>query len=823
MQTKKKKIMFMSRRAQITISFLLIFFILFSIFSIALFASREMWASAKFKGAVDAASLSAGADMAKGASLFIKVTAVRLVLFAISTFLYILSIPFPMLLGTAQSVGSFSKNISKALGKFSDYIPLIYTIKAEVDAYTTFMNNFTVNDQNSSNDFGIVVIPTYSIEKSINLFKGEPVDFTIFPMPSNLNDSIEMLRKGVTVFGYRKYTYLEQIKNNLNISNNYPNLDKNISSDLANWINTHDFIISSSTIGKTDIATNGGGVDLSDAVKISNFIDVWDSGASEIEKEAEKQENKTQINNIINSILGQASNVVSTVDDYSSRIYYKDGESCNYSYSNTAVCSAKNILNYIEQLKNTPNIDIDCLNDLTKKVNEWNNFCKQTSASEGLKGVTAGNDFAYNVGDMRGSALFFDNNLQSAIKNYKDALAALQSNGQTTTIPETTSLVDIINEIKGYTEVSINTLQGQLNKLPNTTETCYQTITKVDAEGNITYVKVPYTISLASTKSPMSTVLSNLKKISNSCQTALNTISNLSKNFDQIVKDEVNKSTKSLGESDAFSKIADAASAFTGLPGGNFLAYIVNPSNYNCSNCANCDPPSIYSWCNTLGTVGKFACAVAEDINLANDLLKGDLELTSYYSARLDIPDWIGTSAKFIPPEYKNLDSILTGFLEGVKISLSANLNEDKGDYLKAAAASVTGSIISGVLSGGISVIMGLIITTVVEVVIKPLLSELIVNSLFPYLEAQATQWINDLRNSQGIDGTIVNVIENSLSKFVDIFNALSTSKLRLIGNNLQTDKICNNFGIFLSFLISRAAPETKIANLTCESKYAFV
>jgi|GEM_PF-2186792 len=821
MHNKNRKIMFMSRKAQITISFLLIFFILFSVFSIALFASREAWASAKFKGVVDAASLSAGADMAKGASLFIKVTAVRLVSFGISTLLYILSIPFPSLLATATSVGNFSKNISKALGQFSKFIPLIYTVKAEVDAYTTFRDNFTVNDQGSSNDFGIIVIPTHSIDKVIGLVKGESVNFDLLPLPNNLDESIDMLKKGVTVFGYRKYSYLEQIKNNLNIGNTYSNLDKSIISKVGNWINTHDFIISSSTICKTDPSTMGGGIDVSDALKISKFLDSWDSGESEIEKDAKEKGEDEAVKNIIDDILEQASNVVDTVRERTPGMLYIDGDPCKLeSYPDKAVCKANEIKQQVKEKEKLESIDKTCLNDLENKLHEWINFCRQGITSGFLKGAEDGKKFAFNVSNMRENAYVDnDNSLESIINKCREILQKLESNEPIDTkiseVPPISNLVDKIKQIRDCADKSEDILERQLKELPDT-GTC------------TTQEKEEITINLAPTKNPMRIVLNNLKKISEACNSAVNNIEVLSKQFDKITKNAVDKSADSLKNNSIFNsmieKAGDAATAFKGLPGGNFLAYIVNPEGYDCSNCKDCDAEkeliSIYSACGILGTVGKFACAIAKDINLTKNLLSGDLEFTSYYSAKLSIPDWIGTSTLEIQ-KYKTIDDVLNGLLEGVKNSLKIDLGEDKGDYLKLAAASACGSIISGVLSGGVSVIVGAIITTAVEAVIKPLLKDLIVNKLFPYLEKQVTEWVNDLRKTEG--GAIITEIENSLSTFVDVFNEISTLKLRLIGSNFQPGKSDNNLAILLCFLIPRAAPDKEIISLKDKNENSYI
>ena len=812
-----KDYLYFSRKGQITISFLLIFFILFSVFAVGIFASREMWASAKFKGAVDAAALSAGADMARGADLFITITGVRLALFGISILLYIISMPCPGILPVAQSVNDLSKKISKMLGTFCCYIPAAYTLKAEVDAYKIFGKNFSPSEQGTSEwsfyDYGIIVIPNYSINgianllaklnsrKSDNKVSEDSLQGTF--LPTTLGDSVDMLKQGVSVFGYRKLSYLEQIKKNLGIKENYSEV-KGIDS-LEEWLNEHEYIISSAKINKREKI----GVDLSDALKISNFLGKWDEELTYATKknDNDKKKGKT-LKDILSEVLEKASLICDSTKDIKKDTQYSNGSNCNASYPNESVCAANSILH---QIKNKEHNGFSC-NDCSSKVHTWINFCRQISASAGLSGTSDGYSFYDDISSIDKES----GTLQSTIDEYKKLLQSWgEENGKNLKL---SNLKDAIKNIKNSTEDANKILSNELNRLPENC-TCKKTIlVGPDENGNYTPETIEQTIDFSPTRAPMNHVRNRLMEILNACDDAVEEMDDANKEFSDLVQSNFKKSQENLSKSFSsfFGSIQDAATAFEGFPGGNLIACIADPENYKCTDCDKCM---------NIPFVGNIICAAKKDINLLSGLFSGDkVEFASYYSAELEKPPFINPTAKMINNENKDIGKLLNNIsdktLDNISdavcsaVSDSLTFSDTSGSLsISDIGLSIGGSILSGLLTGGVSIIISMILTTLAETVVMPLITNKIKGVLVPLLKNQVKEWAKEI-STTGLGKKM----SKALGWFIDIYNVINTTGLRLLGDNSQ---IGSGYKLSLRFLFSRVAPDIKIRKLYYEENYS--
>jgi hypothetical protein len=776
--TNRKEYLFIPRKGQITISFLLIFVILFSMFALTLYASREMWASAKFKGAVDAAALSAGADMARGADLLITVTAVRVALFGISMILYIVSIPFPALFATANNVNNFAKEISKWLGTFSKYIPFIYTVKAEVDSYSTFKDNFGVKENDSPDDYGIVVVPTYSIK---NLTEG---NFQILPVPSDMKAVTDFLKEGVTVFGYRKYSYLEQFGNNIGFKK-AASLGVEKASE---WVNNHDVIIVASKIGKTESS----GIDLSDVVKIDSFLQRWEGKGDLLEKS-----NEDKAGNSIGDILDKAQKIVEKVDITRGTICFEGNDNYDNSLNKAAVDAANDIKNKF------PCSKCDNKGQIVNALDSWIRVCE----GEGKENIGC---FQYDVDRMKLYASTANGHLGDLIKKYEELLTDLE-NGKTEDEVKDKLVLDKISlkidEVRAYANSAITKLTIAKDNLVSNS-TC--TYTWTDSKGGTHTSQC--TVDFSSTISPMNTAISELQDIVNACGEAKNAIDSAS--------DKINKETKNAADevkgklSDLMGGLERAAGAFKGFPGGKTIAAIFG--EYSCSGEPDFGIPSSSSSCLgcNIPILGDMTCAFQRDVAQLNQILNGEkFEIASYYSAHLEVPYFLSSEVKVINPECKTL----SGAIDCVFVEFNSKLTNDiNNDDFNASnlAMSIGGTIVSGVLSGGTTVIIGTILTTLTEKVLKPLIKNVVADKVIPWLRNEVQVIVEGLKNE------VKSNIDTALGNFIENYNSFQNIKLRLIGFN-NSFEINWRFVHYADFISLRVAPERRF-EIGYEENYSF-
>jgi hypothetical protein len=257
----KKDFLFFNRKAQITISVLLIFFLIFQMFSIVFFSSTESLREYEFRNAMDLALLSAGADLSKGIQLYCTASVIRLALFGMFTLVWLTVFIAPDQIETIINVTENIRKLSNAIGKLQEEIPLIYTIKAEVDAYRTFNNNYMYTDAQV-----VIFLPN-------SLFNGKiSGNLNSKDFYENLKD-VDSLKEGFFGLGSRKYTLLLQLKNKLIKS----------SDESSSYLDTHDVFINSCKVEKRENSE----IDLSVAKKLNEFLSCWDDLDNKLNEEAQ--------------------------------------------------------------------------------------------------------------------------------------------------------------------------------------------------------------------------------------------------------------------------------------------------------------------------------------------------------------------------------------------------------------------------------------------------------------------------------------------------------------------------------------------------------
>ncbi len=767
---EKIKYLFIPRKGQITISFLIIFVLLFSMFALTLYGSREMWASAKFRGAIDAAALSAGADMARGADLLITVTAIRVALFGVSMILYIASIPFPALFATATHINDLSRKISTLLREFSLYIPFTYLVKAEIDSYNIFEENFGIREQSSTNDYGIVVIPNYSISHI------KEDDFRILPMPSELKDSVDMLKQGVSVFGYRKYSYLEQVKNNLNLKVSSTN-------NFEEWLNNHDLQISSASIGKTE----NGGVDLNDVLKIDTFLKIWE-GPKKMFEEPKEDKAETTIENI----LKKAQGIVDKVDGIRVTIAFEDNDKYESSHNYQAVQEAK---------KRESSISCNNSKDIKDALTKWVASCKGQGEWTEL--------FEGHINHTKLYASNADGHLAYLIEKYSDYLKQLKNPQEKP--PEIGKLSTKIEDIESNAQSAKEDIEKAIAELKSHSTCIYNCGTDKDGKP-ITCTKA---IDFSLTTSPMEQAKIELQDIINACEVAIKAI----KEAPDQLNSETGKAATTVKNtlSSLMGGIIDVLTAFKGFPGGKTIAAIFGDFNcatefkdldpkYGSDKCLGC---GIAVW-----NVGNIACGFQRDMTQFSKILNGDkFEIASYYSAHLEIPTFLSTEVNEINPNCGSLSGAINCTLDRVANNLNANI-ESQSLSASDIAVSIGGTIISGILSGGAAVVIGVILTTLTETVIEPLIEKKIVK-LIPLLKEQISGII-----SKSLKPDVEKSIDDALGKFVYYHNRFQGIRLRLIGFNNELE-INWDFVHFVNFISLRVASSRRL-NIEYEENYSF-
>ncbi|MGC9090036.1 MAG: hypothetical protein ACP5IV_07845, partial [Caldisericia bacterium] len=93
-----------NKKAQITISILLIFMIITSVFSVILYSSVEANEGYIFRNNLDFAVLSAGSTLSKGINIYSSLTVTRLTLYMISNILWLIPFFSPEKIGIIKNI-----------------------------------------------------------------------------------------------------------------------------------------------------------------------------------------------------------------------------------------------------------------------------------------------------------------------------------------------------------------------------------------------------------------------------------------------------------------------------------------------------------------------------------------------------------------------------------------------------------------------------------------------------------------------------------------------------------------------------------------------
>lgn len=299
-----KNYLFFNRKGQVTISMLLIFMLLFTIFTTFLVTTTEASRSYRFRESMDAAILSGGADLAKGINIYCNMSLIRSGLLIVYSILPIFLVMMPDKIVLIMNINEKIRKLSGHVANLQEYVPIIYTAKGMIDSYTTFFENYPKkNDQSSF----FIILPNTLIDNLLNL------DFEL-----NL-DKIKnpfILKDGFTAFGVREYNFLTKFKNNI-----YSTKD--------NFLDNYDIFINSCVVNKR----NESFVDLTKAYDIDQFLRLWEFPEEEIEK---------MLENKLKGISTNLENIIYKIENYSGS--FKD--------------SAKKFLDLINKIKDSNVVNI---------------------------------------------------------------------------------------------------------------------------------------------------------------------------------------------------------------------------------------------------------------------------------------------------------------------------------------------------------------------------------------------------------------------------------------------------------------------------------
>lgn len=760
----KLQYLFIPRKAQITISLLLIFTIVFSLFGFGIYLSREMISSVDFRNAVDAAAFTAGSDLSKAINLYITIVGIRLVIFGVSVVLFIVSLFVPQVFNICRDIINKLRDAGHSLEYASRYIPVLYTGIAIVDTVTAFNKNLLLNGESTS-DAHIIVIPTALIEKLLDT-KVDLTSKNLFPIETNYDktpsaedvaSTFEFLTKGFTIFAYRKRTTIEKLEEKISKALNETNKNK------PNFLDDTDFLL----IETYPIRRSNTGVSLGDAINISNVLVNIENGFLRESQDEETKATKQEVKEI----------------------------QCKYYYGglNTFLENLKNG-NYLNSL----NLQVSDSNkdNIIKRINELEQQaieCAKSYVSCDCNGKT------FNFESLRNKikSVFSDlkNNVTELISNYNTLNSSLgniqsvfcgqnENNSIDFTVPPCR---DSLKKMVSICDSAIS----KLNSLNNSMKTSYYAHKWITVEypcgpnGELTCSKQvcinECKIDFSEVKSTINGIISNLKKIRNEASKTITKFDQGSTETKNTVSDHVKKMLN-----DITNEVKSFAGSFSGFPGGNILSYIFNSKSYKC-NCEDSNIKNLQSF----GELGNFVCAVNTDLDLIKKIVDGGkFDFISYYSPVFDEPEWL-KSYKAVEINTTSSETIKTGLTNIIKSEIENLKNQITGHNTQTSVGEVVTNfainLVSGFIFGGpVGLLANAIISTLAQVA-EELLIKKVLRTFFEFIKDKVDYVINSDSFKE---------ISKALEYFIDNINAILSLPLRLLGTEANKKYFAGRFEV---------------------------
>jgi len=760
----KKEFLFIPRKGQITISILLIFIIVFSTFSFGLYASRQVISTVNFRNAVDAASLSAGADLAKGIGLFITLTGIRLVLFGVSIIVGVIGFLVPGAAGASLKIVETLPKVSHVLEYISRYIPVIYTALATKDAYSTFTKNLQDSGE-STNDAHLIVVPKAFLENLGNSISGEDkinsfkslfplnVNYNSYPTEEDVKKTLDFLRKGFTIVAWKKRSFLKAgYEKAVHLLGEKP-----VISSSGFDINDYDVAL----IDVYPIRRSETGVSLGDALKISNFLVKYFDGGNvnnfieQTGQKTRKDVKKTQCEDFVGSVESFINKSNGTISELPNN-----------------VVSCKN--NLITQINNVENGVKDCSGNLPKgpcggslynfeklkddvniKFNKiWNEAVSINNIFTGIENAT---------GYLK-SAICGENteNVNLNNKSYEDFRARLV-------------------EIRDESKTIIGDLKSLRSQMSGTYYYAHEYV-----EHEVTDPKTGQTSTWRECENRCPFDFSTAISIIDGLIEQVKTISDNSNECIGIIDKGANevKTIVDNGFGEILGKFLDdivsIGTAFEGFPGGNILSFFASLAGGNTYKC-NCNDEKIKTANGLLpGKIGGFICAVATDIEMVSKIIDGDkFDFISYYSPVLDEPDWLKNyrAPKIsVDLSKENIQEFISDNLNGLVSNIkndTANINW-KSSFGEALINAGVGVVMGFFRGGPVGAIAGLVISILTE-----LIEPVIVDKLLTKL----TGWVSS-KVEEILSGFDWNNLNSSFNQFLDNLNNFLGLPFRLLGKS---------------------------------------
>ena len=255
--------LFFNRKAQISISILLIFVLIISMFSIVLYSSVESTAGYKFRNNLDYAVLSAGSTLSKGAQVYINFSATRMVLYSLSNLLWLVVVFSPEKAKVVKKINNKIKKVSCYIGRLQHYIPLLYTVLGEIEGsknyYIDNRESSKIHDNKSINI--ALIIPSFVLKEILD--GNEDKDFKdLIEGYTKIENFYSIFTSGFTGVALRERKFFEKLKAIFSIKR------KTVFED-------YDFFMNSCKIYKRTPESDSF-FDLSFAINLDNILTEWD-------------------------------------------------------------------------------------------------------------------------------------------------------------------------------------------------------------------------------------------------------------------------------------------------------------------------------------------------------------------------------------------------------------------------------------------------------------------------------------------------------------------------------------------------------------------
>jgi len=761
----KKEFLFIPRKGQITISILLIFIIVFSTFSFGLYASRQVISTVNFRNAVDAASLSAGADLAKGIGLFITLTGIRLVLFGVSIIVGVIGFLVPGAAGASLKIVETLPKVSHVVEYISRYIPVIYTALATKDAYSTFTKNLQDSGE-STDDAHLIVVPKAFLENLGNSISGEykinsfeslfplDVDYNSRPTEEDVKKTLEFLRKGFTIVAWKKRSFLragyEKAVHLLG--------EKPVISSSGFDINDYDVAL----IDVYPIRRSETGVSLGDTLKINNFLVKYFDGVNvtnfieQTGQKTRKDVKKTQCEDFVGSVESFINKSNGTISELPNNV-----DSCK----NNLITQINNVENEVKRCSgNLPKGPCEgSLYNFEKLKDDVNiKFNKILNEAVSINNIFTGIENA--TGYLK-SAICGENtesvNLNN--KSYEDFRARLVEIRD-----ESDTIIGDLNSLK-YQMIGTYYYAHENVEHKVTDPKTGQTSTWSECEN-----RCP--IDFRTAISIIDDLITQVETIRDNSNKCIRTIDDGARGVNDIVENGFGEILRKFLDDD----IVSIGTAFEGFPGGNIVSFLTSLAGGNTYKC-NCNDEKIKTASGLLpGKVGGFICAVATDIEMVSKIIDGDkFDFISYYSPVLDEPVWLKNyQAPNISDDLskENIQEFISTNLKGLVSNIkndTANINWESsfGEVLTNAGVGVVMGFFRG---GPVGAIAGLVISILTDL-IEPVIVEKLLTKL--------TNWIYS-KVDEILSGFDWNNLNSSFNQFLRNLNNFLGLPFRLLGKS---------------------------------------